>query len=261
MNKTIFSDLKDLIYQKLGLHFSDEKDYLLESKINRLLQREKYQSLEEFYQAIKGGDRESLETLIKYITTNHTFFFREKEHLETLVRLIKQNQTANPVIWSSACSTGEEVYSIIITLLENQITKFLVIASDINSNVLHQTKEGVYHINRFNETPELIIKKYFKKIDEENFQILPELKEYMTIKKLNLIERNQFVSKLDFIFCRNVLIYFDQETRNLVIRNLLANLKPKGYFFVGHTETLINSTFDIERESNSVYRYLGGSNG
>ncbi len=257
MNAEVLAGYKKLIYNKLGLNFSGDKDYLLESKIERIIQREKYNSVEEFFQSLKSGDSESLETLIKYVTTNHTFFFREKDHLDILVQLIKRQDQAHPVIWSAASSTGEEVYSIIISLLESNINNFLLIASDINSSVLKKMHEGVYHENRFHETSLSIKNKYFKKIGDESYQILPHLRDYICIKKLNLIDYMQFVSKFDYIFCRNVLIYFDNETRNKVAKNLLNNLKKGGYLFLGHTETLLNTTEKIERSHNSVYRHLG----
>ena len=251
------NDFKNLIYHRLGINFSSEKEFLLESKINRIIQREKYESVESFYNSLKNGDIESLETLIKYTTTNHTFFFREKDHLDKLVELIRVNTIDNPIVWSAASSTGEEVYSIIIHLLENNIRKFLIIASDINSKVLHQMHEGIYHEARFFETPGMIKGKYFKKIDDTRYQIRPDLREYICIKKLNLIEEMKFVSKFDFVFCRNVLIYFDNDTRNKVIQNILTNLKTGGSLFIGHTETLLNIKVNVERESNSVYKYLG----
>lgn len=257
MDSKSVNELKDLIYQKLGLHFSKEKDYLLESKISRILQREKYDSFEDFFSSIKNGDKESLETLIKYVTTNHTFFFRESDHLKYLVDLIKEEHIQNPTIWCAASSTGEEVYSIIITLLENNITKFLIIASDINSKVLKQMHEGIYHESRFFETPGIIKQKYFKKTNEFHYQVRSDLRDYICIKKLNLIDNMQFVSRFDFIFCRNVMIYFDVETRNKVVHNLLSNLSTNGYLFLGHTETLINTKEKLSRKYNSVYKYLG----
>jgi len=257
MNKDIIDKLKELIYSNYGIHFSDEKNYLFESKIERILNREKIGSLEEFYNKIKSQNQESLDILVNYVTTTHTFFFREKEHLDVLGELIKRNKIGIPKIWCAASSTGEEVYSIIITLLENNINDFLIIASDINKDVLNFMNKGVYSTNRLYETSEYIKNKYFIRLNEDKYQISKDLRTYFKIKKLNIIEENIFEQKFDIIFCRNVLIYFDKETRNKAISNLLVNLSVGGHLFIGLTETLINNKEDIKKIYSSVYKKLG----
>jgi chemotaxis protein methyltransferase CheR len=257
MEKQLKEKLKKIIYDKVGIHFSEEKNYLFESKIERLIQKEKFKSVDELYDLIKNGDRKTIETLIKYITTNHTFFFREEGHLDILVELIKKRNNKKSTIWCAASSTGEEVYSMIIKLLENNITNFLILASDINKKVLHHMHEGIYNSERFQNTPKYIKQKYFTKSGSDQFKISENLRNYFRIKQLNLIEYLEFEEDFDFIFCRNVLIYFDNDTKDKVIHNLLHNLKKFGYLFIGHTETLLNSPEKINRVSNSVYQKMG----
>ncbi|HBD93618.1 MAG: hypothetical protein A2015_14830 [Spirochaetes bacterium GWF1_31_7] len=257
MNTQITKDFKDIIYHEFGINFSVEKNFLLECKIKRLIQKEEYKSIEDFYKIIKSGEKNSMEILIKYITTNHTFFFREKDHLDKLSELILKSTIKCPVIWCAASSSGEEVYSIIISLLENDIKNFLIIASDINNNVLQKMHKGIYNIGRLFETSPSIKAKYFKKIDDTHYQIRPDLRNFISIKKINLINPMYFVSQFDYIFCKNVLIYFDSETQKKAIKNIMVNLKVGGFLFIGHTETLLNTKMNVEKESNSVYKYLG----
>jgi chemotaxis protein methyltransferase CheR len=197
-----------------------------------------------------------MEDLIHYITTTHTFFFRENTHLKVLYNDILLREIKRPLIWCAASSTGEEVYSIIIELLEHGINDFLLVATDINSNVLKTCKRGVYSKERLKEVEPYILAKYFT-VDgdhgSENYKVNDVLKRYFILKKINLIDDIEFQEKMDYIFCRNVLIYFDKETQKRVVDNLLRNLKDLGYLFVGHSETLMHITNRVESVFTSVY--------
>jgi chemotaxis protein methyltransferase CheR len=244
-----------IIKERLGIYVSPSKDYLIKAKLGRLIKKEEYGSVAEFYKLLKTEDLESLENLIHYITTTHTFFFREKQHLRILRNDILIKKHRRPVIWCAATSTGEEVYSMIIELLEHGITDFLIVASDINREVLFRCKKGIYRQERMKELSDDLVKKYFKPVPglPGRFQVRKFLKDYFICKRLNLIESFRFEQQFDYIFCRNVLIYFDQETQGKVVNNLLANLKPLGYLFVGHSESLLNFRSDLESAFSSVY--------
>ncbi len=135
-NFDIVELFRDLVYKRLGIHLSPDRKYILELKLNKMLLKDKTKDLKNLYEAIKNGDEKAFETLTHFITTNHTFFFRESEHFQILVNLIKKSGKKSPIIWSAATSTGEEVYSIIISLVEATINDFTVIASDIDTNEL-----------------------------------------------------------------------------------------------------------------------------
>lgn len=254
---TIF---RDIIYKKTGIDFPVKKYYLLEQKLKKILIRTEYASLSNFYKDIRDDNQLALELLISYMTTNHTFFFREKDHFEFLCKDIIRKAVKKPIIWCAASSTGEEVYSIIIYLLENNIENFTLIASDIDRDVLQHMNRGIYNQNKLINLGKYYMSKYFKKIiiDEEVFyKINRTLRQYIHIKTLNLIDYNKFESKIDYIFCRNVMIYFDEITRNLVIDNLLNNLKPGGYIFTGHSESLLKRGDTLKSVYTSVYKIKG----
>jgi len=255
INDNFLNLFRELIHDKLGIYISKDKDYLLQSKIGRLITRSKYKSIAEFYYQLKNGDKDSLEELIYYITTTHTFFFRENMHLKILRNdiLIKKNPFT--YIWCAASSTGEEVYSIIIELLEHGITDFLIIASDINKNALMTLKLGRYKIERMKNIQADLLRKYFIQ-DKENpdlYTVKDFVKKYFIVKKLNLVNNIKFEKKFNYIFCRNVLIYFNKDTQMEVIENLLNNLDESGYLFVGHSESLLNLSNRVETVFSSVY--------
>jgi chemotaxis protein methyltransferase CheR len=246
---------RELIHERLGIHISSDKNYLLENKLGRLLTRGTYGGVAELYKMLKDNRGESMEDLVRYITTTHTFFFRENSHLTILRNDILIRKIVHPLIWVAACATGEEVYSIIIELLEHGIVDFFIVATDINKEVLQQCKRGVYSRDRMKEMGEGIIHKYFTRVDgtQELYQVKPFLKDHFILKKLNLINELRFEKKFTYIFCRNVLIYFDLATQRRVLDNLLANLDDLGYLFVGHSESLLHVTGKLEAVFSSVY--------
>ena len=137
--------------------------------------------------------------------------------------------------------------------LEAKITKFVVLASDVNKDVLERMIDGVYNEEKLLNTNKHIISKYFKKIDDYHYRITDKLKKYLVVKRINLIDNFTFEQKIDYIFCRNVMIYFDLETKKKVVDNLLANLKDDGFLFLGHSENLFNITDRVESVFVSVY--------
>jgi chemotaxis protein methyltransferase CheR len=242
---------RELIHERLGIYISYDKNYLLENKLGRLLTRGAYGSVAELYKMLKDNRGESMEDLVRYITTTHTFFFRENNHLTILRNDILIRNIIRPLIWVAACATGEEVYSIIIELLEHGIMDFFIVATDINKEVLQQCKRGVYSRDRMKEMGDAIIHKYFTRVDgtQELYKVKPFLKDHFILKKLNLINELRFEKKFNYIFCRNVLIYFDLATQ----RQVLDNLDDLGYLFVGHSESLLHVTGKIEAVFSSVY--------
>lgn len=255
IKNSLLNKFKNFIYHNLGIHYPSEKEHQLQIKFSKLENEIGEQNLETFYERLEIGDKESINHLINLITINHTFFFREKEHLRILAEDIKTKKLSYPIIWSAASSTGEEVYSIVITLLENGIRNFLIVASDLNRKSLHAVKNGVYSIERLSEMEKMFRLKYFDKISEEKFAVKKELKNNTVLKQINLVKPVHFEKKFDYIFCRNVMIYFDNETKKRVINNLLNNLKKDGYLFVGFTESLFNITNKVKNVSTAVYTH------
>jgi chemotaxis protein methyltransferase CheR len=252
--------IRELVHEKLGIFISPEKDYLVRHKIGRLLSRGDYKDARAFYERIKADDMEGVENLIRYVTTTHTFFFRERKHLTVLKDDVIRRGIQRPCIWVAACSTGEEVYSIIIELLEHGISDFFIVATDLNREVMLHLKKGIYSAERMKELSGELVRKYFKPYSERSpysekdrlYKVKDYLKRFFIVKKVNLIDNFIFERRFDYIFCRNVLIYFDEATRKKVIATLLRNLDDRGCLFVGHAESLFNVTDRVE----SVFPYV-----
>ncbi len=248
--------LRDLVYQKFGIKITQEKLPRFELKLSKMLQDEGFSNFDELYNYIDSGKRDNLNRLVEYITTCHTFFFRESEHFDDLILYIKKHPHSFHRIWCSACSTGEEPYSIVITLLEEGIRNFHIIATDLNKNVLKIFNKGVYHENRLSETPVNIRLKYFKPFKEGYYKINDNLRNYISIKQLNLMEPIKFPDLVDFIFCRNVFIYFDDDSRKKAIDTLVGNLKINGILFLGHAEVLLYQPENLIKMGASIYRRI-----
>ena len=248
---------REIIYRHTGISLNRHKNYLLSAKLQKIMMRLHYEDLDSFYKLLESENRESLDNLINYVTTNHTFFFREKSHLDILVNNINRRGLKNINIWCAASSSGEEAYSIAIYLLENRIKDFLIIASDIKREVLIHMKKGIYQKYKLNRTPPLYIQKYFRKIKLDNayqYKISPAVKKHVRAKKINLIRDMQFYRPFDYIFCRNVMIYFDTPTTQKVVAHLLNNLHKNGLLFIGHSENLFNITGRAVPAGPAVYK-------
>jgi chemotaxis protein methyltransferase CheR len=255
MDYKMLQHINRIIHDSTGIYLPEEKSYLLIHKISRLLKNGGC-DLDVFYESIKNGNKEEVDNLINNVTTNHTFFFRERNHLDVLIKNIKARKNKHPKIWCAASSTGEEVYSIIISLLENNIRNFILIASDINSKVLFHMKKGIYNESKMTEMDGKILSKYFTRHDISGnscYEVRDYLKKYFIVKRINLIDNIKFEMKFDYIFCRNVLMYFNKSTQESVIDMLLNNLDDSGFLFVGHSESLLHLNYKLASVFSSVY--------
>lgn len=243
---------RELIYERYGIHYHPTKLENLEAKLHKLAERSG--DPEDIYEGLLAGNPEAERALLREITVGHTFFFREEKHLELLVRDIAERRLPCPLIWCAASSTGEEPWSIVITLLEAGIRNFLVVASDLNRESLSAMNRGAYNQGKFQNTPRHILLKYFRRLDPMTWTINRELRRYLRIKRLNLREPLQFEDTFDYIFCRNVMIYFDEAARNRVMNNLVRNLSPGGLLFVGHTEAMLDLPPAMNKAAQSVFR-------
>lgn len=207
-----------------------------------------------FYDRLVSEDPEAIDIFLHQITVGHTYFFREHAHFKTLADDIKKRSVREPVIWCAASSSGEEPYSIAISLLENGIGNFKILASDVNLKALKTMNKGLYHISRFEKMDPLIIQRYFKRADQFSYRVIPGLREYIIIKRLNLNDSLAFESMFSYVFCRNVLIYFSEAGRSKVIDTLVRNLLPKGLLFVGHSEAILSLPDKLDKDSPACYR-------
>ena len=255
-----FELLRAFIYNICGMYFHTTKKYFLESRLTRRMEATGSATFQDYYQLIKSprGSVE-LKFLMDEITTNETYFFRNVPQLAALENKLLPEivETKNKMgfrklrIWSAASSSGEEAYTMAMILLEKRATLLKdwiieIVGTDINETVIAQAKEGVYNAYSVRNIPDVYKRKYIRE-DNGKFILSPEVKKFVTFNKLNLYEDSKmiFMKSFDFIFCANVLIYFDTASKSKVVQHFYNNLQPYGYFFVGQSESLhgVNDKF------------------
>jgi chemotaxis protein methyltransferase CheR len=242
-----------LVYRKFGIYLGEDKYDRLRFKLETLLNRGYCTGIEELCARLSSGDPACFEQLASCVTTCHTFFFRESEHFRILISDIRKNSRVGTLIWCAACSTGEEPYSIAMALLDAGITDFHIIASDVNRVVLSEFNKGVYHESRLAQLPHRIRNRYFRPEGDGWYRIDGKLREYIAIKNLNLMDHVRFVRPFDYVFCRNVFIYFDEKSRTAALDTATANMKTGGLLFIGHAEVLLTQPANLKKTGCSVY--------
>ena len=245
-----FEFYKTLLKDKSGLSISQEKIYLLETRLAPVVQKYGFGTLDRLTQSFRlKRDETVIKDVVEAMTTNETLFFRDDKpfkHFKTAIlpeMLKNRANTRHLKIWSAACSSGQEPYSIAMTLEENVMEKatwkFDIFATDISDPVLEQARNGVYtHFEVQRGLPIQTIVKYFVQ-DGERWRVKDDLKKMVRFSKFNLLDRMTSVGQFDIIFCRNVLIYFDEETKKKVLSALVNQLAPDGYLFLGSSETVL----------------------
>lgn len=260
----VFRSLRDHIYEQSGIFFPENKLYLIESRLNRRIRELNLDSFNSYVRYLRDPEhRESeLTKIYNLITINETYFFRYEKQLEAFaVRLLpelmerrQQIDKKRITIWSAASSSGEEVYTLAM-ILKEKIEKFddwqiTLIGTDISEKSLNDAEAGSYGKNSFRGSMKSYYKiKYFNR-ENDQFNIKDELKKIVEFKFLNLNEIDSIhkMQGVDFLFCRNVLIYFDREVKRRVVKGFYDVLNPGGYLFLGEAESLhgISSAFKVE---------------
>ena len=245
LNDSDFQKIRDLIYNESGIHFSDSNRTILESRLKERLKLLSLDSISAYYTALKASDTE-LKDFLDSVTTNLTRFFRNQAHYDTFINYVipdlveRKNKSGNKTIkiWSAGCSTGEEPYTNAMVLKEHLPPDFKieVVASDLSLKSLMKAKEGVYPKNRTTGIPENYLKKYFTEVDD-TYKVNPEIGNLIKFDYHNL-KFGSDQRNLDIVFCRNVLIYFDEPAQKNVIDNFWNSMGPHSYLFIGHSESL-----------------------
>jgi chemotaxis protein methyltransferase CheR len=264
-----FRRLSEFLYRQTGMVFTEAKRYYVERRIYDRMSATSRRSFAEYFAYLRSMERKEVEELINAFTVNETYFYREDHQLACLTTdLLKERvATKRPGdtirIWSSPCSTGEEPYSIAMWLLENwrdvDAYDVEILGSDIDTQVLEAAAEGIFGKRALMRLPPDLIARYFHELDDERWQILDDLRQSVRFSRVNIIDTNETRSqgRFDVIFCRNVLIYFDDESRRIAAENLYDNLLPGGFICLGHTESMsrISPLFEVCRYSGAiVYR-------
>ena len=250
LDNNTFLELRDFVYKYTGIYIQDNKKYLLENRLQKRLRENKLDSFKDYLYLLKYNQSQAeLNYLFDAVTTNETYFFREDKQLTLLInKLIPEiiSKQGKVRIWSAACSTGEEPYSIAILIKESgsiNASKVEIIASDISNSALNSARRGIYSSYSIRKVPPHILKKYF--IESNDFyKISDNIKSMVRLHQINLIDERQMklVRYVDIVFLRNVLIYFNEEAKKKVINTLYDLMHDTGYLFVGISETLHNVT-------------------
>lgn len=237
-----YDDFCKFIYDYSGIHLTEKKRSLVNNRLRKRVVLHNFDSYGKYFEYVKKHRNDEFVMMINVITTNVSSFFRDEKQFDYLsgevVKSIKKNRLK---VWSAGCSTGEEPYSITINMLNsNPGTSFEIIASDLSTRVLDFAKNGVYKTEQLKTISPNLLKKYFSKVDENKFQVKSELKRYIKFQQHNLI-KDPFPKDIDIIFCRNVIIYFDKETKERLFVKFANSLNREGYLFLGHSESLFNN--------------------
>jgi len=246
-----FRQFSNLVYQECGINLHDGKQQLLKARLAKRLRATGIDSVRKYMAHLKNNPNE-LVSFIDAISTNHTFFFREKHHFEYL-------QDRHQNIWCAASSSGEEPYSIAIHCME-QGFKPSIHATDISTNVLQKGQQGIFPMERARSMPRPILKKYFKKGQGKwngFIKVRNEIRNMVIFQRYNLVTDAVSPKQFDIIFCRNVLIYFDNQTKAIVVNKLYQSLKKDGYLIIGGAESLNNIEHAYSYVRPSIYAKKG----
>ena len=256
MSDDEFRIIRDSIYSHCGIYFDDDSKYLLEKRLARRLSALSLNNFREYYHFMKydrNKDQELMD-IMDVLTTNETYFFRESfqlaaftdEIIPELIRVKSARGKRALRIWSAGCSTGEEPYTIAMLLRDMPALlgwKIEIIGTDISQRVLQHARRGVYTKSSFRATQEGYIKRYFYECDG-GLKVTDDIREMVTISHLNLFDKTRMIllGKMDLIFCRNVIIYFDLAAKKRVVEELHRSLNDGGFLLLGHSESLMNIT-------------------
>lgn len=263
-----FEMFKQMIYDEIGISLADHKRTLVQSRLRKWLGEFRLNNYKELYEKIANDNSgQMLILLINAITTNVTSFFREEnqwiylqEHLQELIDI--KNKRIR--IWSAACSSGQEPYTIIMFLKEH-LPNFhqwdvKILATDISEDILEKAIKGIYTHKEVTGMPRNMLVKYFNTIEdkrgEEQFIVKDAIKEYITFRAFNLVTGNfsMFRNKFDFIFCRNVMIYFDKPTQNKLLDNYSKILHKNSRLLIGHSESIQQKDDTYKMVIPSIYK-------
>lgn len=251
LSEKAFNELRAFISEQTGIHFRDNKRYLLESQVGRRLKALGLSSFEEYVRLIQNGrQRSELPHLVNAVTINETFFFRHPKQYEALTgelipALVERKPRLRRVrIWSAACSTGDEPYTIALMIKEKvqarfPKVRFEIVGTDINTDVLDTARNGVYGSYAVRNIKPALLRKYFRP-EQDRYHLSSEVRKMVRFKRLNLTDHRRMRSmrNFDIVLCANVLIYFDEQVKQQVTSNLYNSLNAGGYLFLGTSETL-----------------------
>jgi chemotaxis protein methyltransferase CheR len=266
LNTEDFSRLSEFVYRRTGMVFSEAKRYYVERRVHERMKATGSQTFASYFARLRIDALNEVEQLINAFTVNETYFYRENHQLQCLTNDLLADRVGQAGaskairIWSLPCSTGEEPYSIAIWLLQNwpRVDEFdiEIIGSDIDTSVLDAARLGLFGKRALMNLPVDLIEKYFVSLGDERWQIDGGIRGSVHFAPANLVSARETAAfgRFDVIFCRNVLIYFDDASRRIAAENLYESLLPGGFLCLGHTESMsrISPLFEVRRFSDAI---------
>jgi len=263
-----FKALAALIHAEAGINLKSSKQTMLEGRLRRRARAAGYATIREYCDLVlsPGVDRGEIEHLINAVTTNKTDFFREPLHFDVLLDTVLPEFAGNRQrmvrCWSAACSTGAEPYTLAMLLDEfvaqHRGMDYQVVATDLDTEVLSTAIKGIYPREMMDPVPDHLRRRYVleaKGPGRTEVRIVPELRRKVAFGRMNLMDaRYPLDTLMDIIFCRNVLIYFDKPTQEAVVNRLCERLRPGGYLFLGHSESITGFTTSLTQVAGTVFR-------
>lgn len=266
-----FEAIRRLAYDKFGLDLRQGKEELVAARLGKRMREGGFGSFQEYYQSVIGdASGEALIGMIDSLATNHTSFLRETAHFDFLRQSVLPalRERARVQIWSAACSTGEEPYTLAFTIGDlwgmEALRKVRILATDISTKALAAAKNAVYTAERFRTVPPPWLRQFLLKGEgrwKGWYRVKPEVRSQVEFARLNLVESFSQSELFPVIFCRNVMIYFDKPTQEGVVNRLAACLEPGGYLCIGHAESLTGLRHGLEYVRPATYRKPGPAAG
>jgi chemotaxis protein methyltransferase CheR len=269
LSEAEFIRISTYVHQNFGIHLKGEKKDLVKSRLSKKVIEHGYDSYREYFDFVlsKEGSDELI-NMVDALSTNLTYFFRESKHFDflkevVLPEIIREHPGENFSlrVWCAASSSGEEPYTLSMVIKECLETvggcDFKLLATDISTRMLSKAKQGVYKSEAFKDVPPILHRKYFLRGEGKSqgfYKVKKKLSECITFNYLNLVKPFPMKGPFDFIFCRNVMIYFDQETQQKVIDRMVLLLRPGGYLFMGMSEGLSGIRHTLKYVQPSIYR-------
>ncbi|MBD2858135.1 protein-glutamate O-methyltransferase CheR [Spongiibacter sp. KMU-158] len=264
-SKRDFERLRKLVYEHTGINLSEEKQQLTYGRFAKRLRALKISDFSDYIDLIDNGDEDEMDHFVSAITTNFTSFFRESHHFDFLAQEVQRigMKSRRIRIWSAGCSSGEEPYSIAISIL-NAIPDAInwdlkILATDLDKKMVEKASAGIYDAERISGLPEQIKKGWFRKGRGDNagkVQVAKEARSLITFKDLNLLHDWPVKGPFDIIFCRNVVIYFDKGVQRTLFSKFSAKQRSGGKLIIGHSENLANVSNDYKLIGRTIYEKL-----
>lgn len=262
--KENFERISRLIYEHAGISLKPSKQHMVYSRLARRLRVNGLDNFKDYLALLESGNQDEWEAFVNSLTTNLTSFFREPHHFPILAEHVIQQRGRHPVsLWCAAASSGEEPYSIAMTIVDafgSFAPPVTIVASDLDTNVLAKAEAGIYPVERIEKLSEAVVKRFFLKgtgAQAGFVRVRPELRAMVTFRQVNLLSHDwQIRGPLDAIFCRNVMIYFDKETQLKILQRFAPLLYPDGLVFAGHSESFHNAAHLFRLRGKTIYELV-----